>query len=175
MRILGIDCGTATTGWAVIEPIVSNHKTEQKEGKSGTGEAKYKVPVVIACGVINTHKFSPEEDRLRDLGESLLEIIVEFSPQDLAIEDIYFFKNAKTVIKVSQARGVVIYNAVKSNLKCFSYTPLQVKNIVTGYGKADKKQVMEAVNDIFHLGGKLTQDDAADALAVAYSHYMSLR
>lgn len=129
---------------------------------------------LIAYGIIKTHKLTPEVHRLADLGDSIGELIAEYRPNELAIEDIFFFRNAKTVIKVSQARGVVLYQAVKAGLECYSYTPLQVKQQITGHGKADKKQVLFMVNKLFSLDSKLTQDDAADAIAVAYCHAQRL-
>jgi crossover junction endodeoxyribonuclease RuvC len=153
MRILGIDCGTAITGWAVLET---------------------KGPKLLACGTIETSKYTPEEHRLLDLGSSIRELLEEFNPDDLAIEDLFFFRNATTVIKVSQARGVVIYEAAKKGLRYFSYTPPQVKQRITGYGKADKQQMIFMVNKILKLEEKVTQDDAADAVAIAYCHYLAV-
>jgi len=156
-RIIGIDCGTAINGWAVIEV---NHKSKVS---------------LISCGVIKTHKFTPEPDRLKDIGDSTAELIKEYNPKIMVLEDIFFFKNAKTVIKVSQARGVIIYQGLTNNLEIISYTPLQVKQQITGYGRADKKQIQFMVNTIFKLKTKLVQDDAADALAIAYCHYLNLK
>jgi crossover junction endodeoxyribonuclease RuvC len=156
-RILGIDCGTAITGWSILSIDLSA-----------------KTAKLIDCGIVQTHKLTPEEFRLQDLGDSIQQIITEYKPNQLAIEDIFFFKNAKTVIKVSQARGVVIYQAVSNGLSYHSYTPLQIKQRITGYGKADKKQMMFMVNSILKLKAEITQDDAADAVAVAYCHFLSL-
>jgi crossover junction endodeoxyribonuclease RuvC len=155
-KILGIDCGTAITGWAVIEP-----------GKN------INQPKLNGVGIVETHKLSPEEERLLDLGNSIADLIEEFEPDVVAIEDIFFNKNAKTVIKVSQARGVVIYKAVQKGVKYFSYTPPQIKQRITGHGRAKKDQVIYMINEIFSLKGDLVQDDAADALAIAYCHYLS--
>jgi crossover junction endodeoxyribonuclease RuvC len=157
--ILGIDCGTAITGWAIlaIDP--------QKDRKN---------PRLIDYGIIETHKLSPEQERLVDLGDSVSQLIEEYKPHQLAIEDLFFFKNAKTVMKVSQARGVVIYQAAKHGLSYHSYTPLQIKLGVTGYGRAQKEQIQEMVARIFNLASKKLQDDAADAIAVGYIHALSL-
>ncbi len=164
MKILGIDCGTAITGWAVLE-----YKSEKLRKNHNTNNLK-----LLECGTITTHKFTPEFDRLLELGESIEKLIKEFKPIEMAIEDIFYFKNAKTVIKVSQARGVVIFQAMKEGVRCIGYTPLQIKKGITGYGRAEKNQVMFMLNKIFNLKGKLKQDDAADALAVAYCHYLNL-
>jgi crossover junction endodeoxyribonuclease RuvC len=158
--ILGIDCGTAITGWAILEASALggvNRKLQLKD-----------------CGIITTHKYSPEVERLKELGDSIGELISEFQPTEMAIEDIFFFKNAKTVIKVSQARGVVIYKAVSAALQVFSYTPLQIKQTLTGHGRADKAQMMSMVNRVLGIAAEksITQDDAADAVAVGYCHYL---
>jgi crossover junction endodeoxyribonuclease RuvC len=161
ITILGIDCGVAITGWAIMEaPLISSKKINQ--------------PELVDYGIIETHKFSPEEHRLKDLGQSIQQLIKQYKPNHLAIEDLFFFKNAKTAMKVSQARGVVIYLAAQNNLEYHSYTPLQVKQHITGYGRAQKNQVIFMVNKIFSLGKKKIQDDAADAIAVAYSHFLRL-
>lgn len=161
ITILGIDCGTAITGWSIIQiPSAASSK-------------KHK-PQLIDYGIIETHKFTPEEERLRDLGDSVAELIKEYKPQHLAIEDLFFFKNATTVIKVSQARGVVIYQAAKHGLTYTSYTPLQIKQGITGYGRAEKNQVQFMVAKIFGIKGKKVQDDAADAIAVGYIHALTV-
>lgn len=136
--------------------------------------ANAKQPGLVAYGTVQTHKFTPEEHRLKDLGESIAELIGEYKPTQLAIEDLFFFKNATTVIKVSQARGVVIYEAAKAGLSLTSYTPLQIKQQLTGYGRAEKKQIMFMINTIFKLKAKVIQDDAADAIAAAYCHYLNI-
>lgn len=156
-RILGIDCGTAITGWSVLEYELAPRPRN---------------PKLISCGIIKTSKFSPEEHRLVDLGTSIVELIDELKPSELAIEDLFFFRNATTVIKVSQARGVVIYEAAKKGLSYSSYTPPQVKQQITGYGRADKTQMMYMINKILKIKNPITQDDAADAVAIAYSHFL---
>ncbi|MFW5702718.1 MAG: crossover junction endodeoxyribonuclease RuvC [Candidatus Dojkabacteria bacterium] len=153
--ILGIDCGTAITGWAVIEVFYSG-----------------KAPRLVDLGTIETHKFTPEAERLLDLGESINQLLEEFNPDEAAVEDLFFFRNATTVIKVSQARGVVLFSLAKSKIPHYSYTPLQIKQQLTSYGRAKKEQIIYMMNKIFSLKGKLKQDDAADALAVAYTHYL---
>lgn len=153
VRVIGIDCGTAITGWSILD-------------------VSAKECALIDYGVIETHKLSPEPDRLVDLGKSLAQLISEFSPTQMAIEDLFYFRNSTTVIKVSQARGVALYEASKAGLKIYSYTPLQIKQQLTGYGRAKKAQIIYMVNKIFKLGGSLKQDDAADAIAVGYTHYL---
>jgi crossover junction endodeoxyribonuclease RuvC len=160
ITILGIDCGTAITGWSILEFTTD----------SGNKKSK---PKLIQYGIIETHKLTPEEHRLRDVGDSIKELILEFKPQQLAIEDLFFFKNAKTVIKVSQSRGVVVYQSVSHGLSYHSYTPLQIKQQLTGYGRAEKSQIMFMVSKIFGLKSEKIQDDAADAIAVAYCQYLN--
>nr|WP_307774642.1 crossover junction endodeoxyribonuclease RuvC [uncultured Cetobacterium sp.] len=155
MRILGIDPGTAIVGYSILD---------FKENKFN----------LIKYGCIFTDKNLPMEDRLLQIFNELEIIIDEFSPQFMAVEELFFFKNNKTVISVGQARGVIILAGKKNNLKIESYTPLQVKMGITGYGKADKKQVQLMVQKILKLDEIPKPDDAADAIAVAITHANSL-
>lgn len=150
-RILGIDPGTAITGWGVLEL------------SGGTKR-------VIAYGVVRTKANTDMPQRLWKLHEELGELIVEFKPQVASVEDLFYFKNAKTVISVGQARGVAILTSVKKGLEVFEYTPLQIKQAITGYGRADKKQMQEMVKVLLNLEEVPKPDDAADALAAAYTH-----
>jgi crossover junction endodeoxyribonuclease RuvC len=154
MKILGIDPGTATTGWAVIEEIKKNTR-------------------LIACGCINTSKIHSDEERLVEIGKDLLSIIKKYKPDEAAIEDLFFFKNLKTAITVAQARGVILYEIKKNLVPLFSYTPLQVKQALTGYGRADKKQIQLMVKNILNLKCVPKPDDAADAVAIAICHINS--
>lgn len=163
MRILGIDCGTAITGWSIVDVPIGQQSSRQG------------VPKLIELGIVETHKLTPEQYRLQELGIGIRELIAEFKPQQIAVEDIFFFKNAKTVIKVSQARGVVIYEAMLAGLEYFSYTPPQVKQALTGYGRAEKTQIMSMLKVIFKLNVERLQDDAADAVAIAYCHWLTLK
>ena len=156
MRVLGIDIGTAITGWAIIEKTSNKYK-------------------VHGYGVIRTSSEIPMPLRLSNIYESLIHLIGEYKPSHLAIEDLFFFKNQKTVIKVGQARGVVIVAAVNKGLEVFDYTPLQVKQAVTGYGRADKQQIQKMVKMILGLKEIPKPDDAADALAVGLCHLNSMK
>ena len=156
MKILGIDPGTATTGWAVVEEIKKN-------------------PQLIACGCVNTSKFKSDADRLVEIGKDIAFLIKKYKPSEAAIEDLFFFKNLKTAITVAQARGVILYEIKKNGIPLFSYTPLQVKQALTGYGRADKKQIQEMVKNILKLKCVPKPDDAADAVAVAICHLHSAR
>lgn len=155
IRILGIDPGTAATGWAVLE--------EKKKG-----EAK-----LVAFGCVNTSKLKSDEERLLEIGKDIKTLIKKYKPDEAAVEDIFFFKNLKTAIAVSQARGVILYKIAKNKIPVQSYTPLQVKQALTGYGRADKKQIQIMVKNILKLKSIPRPDDAADAIAIAICHLNS--
>ncbi len=154
MKILGIDPGTATTGWAVVE---------EKKGN----------PKLVACGCITTSKTNSDADRLLEIGKDLETIVRKYKPSEVAVEDIFFFKNLKTVITVSQARGIVLYELAKKRIPIQNYTPLQVKQALTGYGRAEKKQIQVMVKNILKLKCVPQPDDAADAVAIAICHINS--
>lgn len=155
MRILGIDPGTAIVGYSIVD---------YKENKIK----------LIKYGCIFTDKHLSMEDRLFQIFNDLEKIIKEYQPELMAIEELFFFKNNKTIITVGQARGVIILVGRKNNLKIDSYTPLQIKMGITGYGRADKKQIQLMVQKILKLKEIPTPDDAADAIAVAITHINSL-
>lgn len=156
MRVIGIDCGTAITGWAVLE---------REEDRN--------IYNVIDYGVIRTSSKSPMPLRLSELYEDLNKLVKKHKPVEMAVESIFFFKNQKTVISVGQARGVTILAGVNLNLEVYDYTPLQVKQAITGYGRADKQQVQRMVKTILGLREVPKPDDAADALAVCICHLNS--
>lgn len=114
-------------------------------------------------------------DRLGTIYDALEEIIEEFSPEEMSIEELFFTKNVTNGILVGQARGVEILCAHKMGLRVFEYTPMQVKQAVTGYGRADKKQMQENIRMIFRLQELPKPDDAADAIGIAFTHAMSHR
>lgn len=156
LKILGIDPGTGIMGWGLIE-------------KNG-GEIR---PLKYGC--VKTPANSPLPDRLLKIYDSLCDIIKTNKPDCMAIEDLFFFKNQKTVMSVAQARGVAIICAKKHGMPVFEYTPLQVKQALTGYGRADKKQMQELVRITCKLKVCPKPDDAADALAIAITHAQSMR
>lgn len=156
MRILGIDPGTATTGWAVVEEVKKN-------------------PRLVACGCINTSKIKTDAERLVEIGHDIQKLLKKYKPAEAAIEDLFFFKNLKTAITVAQARGVILYEIKGNKLPLFSYTPLQVKQALTGYGRAEKKQIQIMVKNILKLKCVPKPDDAADAVAIAICHLNSRR
>lgn len=151
MKILGIDPGTATTGFGVIE----------KKGP----KLKF-----IDAGVISTPADMEMPKRLSEIYAGLQELIDHHKPNCVAVELLYFATNVTTAITVGQARGVVLLAASEASLSVGEYTPLQVKQAVTGYGKADKKQIQEMVKMILGLDGIPKPDDAADGLAIAITH-----
>ncbi|WP_300360691.1 crossover junction endodeoxyribonuclease RuvC [Fusobacterium sp.] len=155
MRILGIDPGTAIVGYSIVDYV--NSKMQ-----------------LIDYGCIYTDKNLPMEDRLLIIFNELEEIIKKYSPEHMAIEELFYFKNNKTVISVGEARGVIVLAGKKNNLKISEYTPLQVKIGITGYGKAEKKQVQLMVKTILKLKEIPKPDDAADAIAIAITHINSL-
>jgi crossover junction endodeoxyribonuclease RuvC len=149
--ILGIDPGTATVGFAFVE-------------------GKKKLPLIRDYGVLTTPPLKRESmpQRLLELGEDMEKLIQKYKPTKAVVEDLFFFKNAKTVITVAQSRGMLIYILTKNGVEVTSKTPLQVKQTLCGYGRADKKQVQEMVKKIYKLDKIPKPDDAADALALAW-------
>jgi crossover junction endodeoxyribonuclease RuvC len=156
MLILGLDPGTATVGYAILE----------KE-KNKMRSVKY--------GCIRTCAGDPAGDRLVCIEKELIKIVKEYQPNEAAIEKLFFMKNLKTAIAVSQARGVMMLALAKKKLPTFEYTPLQVKLTVTGYGQAPKLQVQRMVKGILGLKELPQPDDAADALAIAICHACQLK
>jgi crossover junction endodeoxyribonuclease RuvC len=156
MRILGIDPGYAITGVGIIETNGNKHH-------------------LVACEAIRTAAGTPFEERLFSLSKDLIAFIRTHQPQVAAIEELFFSTNAKTAIAVGQARGVAVLSAIQSGLKVFSYTPLQVKSAICGYGKADKNQVQYMVKRLLNLQAAPKPDDVSDALAIAICHSHSAR
>jgi crossover junction endodeoxyribonuclease RuvC len=148
MIILGIDPGTATTGFGVIE----------KKGKN---------LICLDCGTITTSKDLPSPERLKLLSAKLTKLVNKYQPQAMAVETVFFFKNLKTAMPVSEARGVILLTAAKKKLVIEEFTPLQVKMSICNYGRAEKKQVQRMVKEILNLEKIPRPDDAADALAIA--------
>ena len=163
MIILGIDPGTATTGYGVIKKI-RNPKSEIRNDLRCLG-----------YGCIKTSPDLNDGDRLKKINQELNRIIKNYKPKILAIESIYFFKNLKTALPVSQAKGVVLLTAAKKKIPVYEITPLQVKMAISGYGRADKRQVQKMIKTILNLREIPKPDDAADALAVAVSYVNSVK
>jgi len=154
MIILGIDPGTATTGYGVIE--VLNKK-----------KIKY-----VECGVISTDKKSLKGDRLKYINNALGKLIEKHRPDVLSLESLYFFKNVKTVMAVSQAQGVILLTAAKKKIPVCEFNPLQVKLAITGYGRAEKPEVQKEIKNLLNLESIPKPDDAADGLALAITYFL---
>lgn len=157
MIILGIDPGLATTGYGIIE-------------KNARGEFR-----AIDCGVILTPKEEGLPVRLALLEEGLQKILQKYHPDEVAMEELFFSKNITTGIAVAHARGVALLTCVKECGKLYEYTPMQIKQALTGYGKADKRQIQSVVTSMLRLKEIPKPDDAADALGVALCHGFSSR
>lgn len=151
MRILGIDPGYATIGYGIIEYDNFRFKT-------------------ISYGAITTTPEKIFPDRLCDIYDDVKTLIKTYNPVCLSIEKLYFNTNTTTAIDVAQARGVILLAARNNDLDIFEYTPLQVKQSITGYGRAEKHQVMEMVKNLLKLKAVPKPDDTADALALAICH-----
>ena len=151
MRILGIDPGYAIVGYGVVDYAKNRFAT-------------------VGYGAVTTKAKTPFETRLADIYNDILSIIDKYNPDELAIEKLYFNTNTTTAIDVAQARGVIVLAAHQKGLKISEYTPLQVKQAVTGYGRAEKHQVMEMIKSILSLKSVPKPDDTADALALAICH-----
>ena len=156
MKVLGIDPGIGRLGWAVVEKT----KTAEK---------------LIGCGCLETPANSPLPNRLQTIHLDLIKIIKKYQPEHLAIEDLFFAKNAKTAMSVGAACGAIILTASLSRLSIYHYTPLQIKSAITGYGQADKKQVEFMVIRLLKLKKIPKLDDTVDAIAAALTHLASLR
>lgn len=154
MRILGIDPGTGILGFGVIEVA---------RGKSQ----------LVDAGVIRTPVKEDDAVRLVTIYEELTEIIADTKPQQMSVEKLFFAQNVTTAMTVSQARGVVLLAGKQAGLEIYEYTPLQIKMAITGYGRADKKQIQEMVRVILGLKDVPKPDDCADAIAAALTHAQS--
>ena len=151
MRILGIDPGLAIVGWAVIDSERGNLYP-------------------VAYGAITTPAHTNFESRLLMIKKDLETVIDKYSPTEMAIEELFFNTNITTGIAVAEARGVILCTAFEKGLKISEYTPLQVKQAVVGYGKAEKQQVIAMVTSILKLKKPPRPDDTADAVAIAICH-----
>lgn len=159
MRILGIDPGTGILGFGVIDVDNANTKTF----------------TMVDAGVITTPAHTPHDERLEDIFNGLTEIIEATKPDACSIEKLFFTKNVTTAMSVAEARGVAILVARQHQVPIFEYTPPQIKQTLTGYGKADKKQVQEMVRLQLGLKDIPKPDDCADALAAAITHAIMAR
>ena len=154
MRILGIDPGVAIVGFGIIE---SDRNVQR----------------LVRCGVITTPAHTQLSYRLHSIYTDLTDLIKAFKPDAIAVEELFFNTNITTGISVAQARGVILLACYESGVPVFEYTPLQVKQAVVGYGRAEKAQAMDMVKRLLHLQDVPRPDDAADAVAIALCHARS--
>ena len=152
MRVLGIDPGFALVGFGIVE-------------KDDMGEMK-----ALDYGVISTPKEESFSTRLAMIYKGMCDLIDTYKPDAIAIEELFFFKNQKTVIPVAEARGVIVLASIQRLGEVYEYTPLQIKQALTGNGRAEKKQIQYMVTNILGLEKIPKPDDAADAVAVALTH-----
>jgi crossover junction endodeoxyribonuclease RuvC len=156
MRIIAIDPGYERLGIAIVE------KTTGKE-------------ILLFSDCLKTDPKIPHEERLKIIGEGISALIKKYKPDAMTIETLFFKTNAKTAMKVSEARGVMLYEAAKNNLKLVEFSPLQIKVAVTGYGKSDKNQVTEMVKRLIEIKRPIKYDDEYDAIAVGLTFFASYR
>ena len=156
MRILGIDPGLATMGWGVLDAEM---------GKNA----------LVECGAVITPPDMPTYRRLHHIFLGVKELIVKYQPEEIVFEELFFAKNITTAMNVSAARGVALCACAEAGLPLYEYTPMQIKQAVTGYGKADKLQVQQMVKMMLGLPKIIRPDDAADAVAAALTHAASGR
>ena len=151
MRVLGIDPGLATMGWGVVDAGARN-------------------PVFISCGIISTPPGMRLQERLSAIKRSIKELLEEYKPDEIVFEELFFSRNVTTALTVGAARGVAIAACAEFTPMLYEYTPMQIKQGITGYGKADKKQVQQMVKLLLNLKTVPKPDDAADALGAAICH-----
>jgi len=152
MIIIGIDPGTATTGYGVVKRKKYNNKKSFE---------------CLGFGCIKTKSDTPTPERLKLINNQLGKIIKKHRPNILAVESLYFFKNLKTAMPVSQAKGVILLTAAKKKIPVYEVTPLEVKMTIAGYGRATKKQIKKMIKTMLKIENKIKPIDAADALGVA--------
>jgi len=151
MRVLGIDCGTERTGYAVIESDGRLHR-------------------MVAAGCIRSSARDPLERRLLNIAGGLRDLIAEHRPDSAAVEEVFFAVNAKSALKLAHVRGVALLLIAEASVELAEYSPLEVKMSVVGYGRAGKWQVQQMVASLLRLAEPLTSEDASDALAIAICH-----
>jgi crossover junction endodeoxyribonuclease RuvC len=156
MRIIGIDPGTGILGFGIIE--VQKNKN-----------------ILVDAGVIRTPVKEDDAVRLQTIYDEISDIIAQTKPQEMSVERLFFAQNVTTAMTVAQARGVILLTAMQAGLVIAEYTPLQIKQALTGYGRAEKKQMQEMVRVLLGLKEIPQPDDCADALAAALTHAASIR
>ncbi|MCE3236999.1 MAG: ruvC [Vampirovibrio sp.] len=162
MRILGIDPGLGRVGFGLLD-IVPLGDPVQGFQPEGYGPCQW--------GVITTSKDKPDGARLQEIHDDLTCLMEQVKPDVVAIERLFYFRNATTMVPVAQARGVILMIVHRFGVPFYEYTPMQVKQAITGYGKSEKAEIQNALIDLLNLEKKPTPDDAADGLALAVCHY----
>ena len=155
MRILGIDPGIGITGYSIIEADCDDIR-------------------LISCGSIQTNKDLPQPKRLAEIYRDIKELCKTFRPQRAAIEQLFFFKNQKTIIPVAQARGVILAALEESGVEAGEYTPIVVKQVLTGHGRASKDEVKSMVKRFVELNPNIKLDDTVDSIAIGICHARNL-
>ena len=156
MRIFGVDPGSLHTGYGCIDTSGGRHR-------------------ILACGALSPPARSPFPEKLRALHDGLSALLAEHRPETVAIEDLFYARNARSALKLGHVRGVVMLAAAEAGLPVVEYAPAEVKRAVVGYGRAEKRQVQQMVSLLLGLGQPPSRLDVTDALAVAVCHAHSLR
>ena len=156
MRTLGIDPGSLKSGYGVVD---------EQQGQL----------TMVEYGVIRTKSDAPLAERLLTISQRVRELIDQYAPDDVAVEEVFMATNAQSSLKLGQARGAILLTAAQAGISVAEYTPLQVKQSVVGYGRAEKTQVQQMVKVLLRLTELPTPDDAADALAIAICHHHSVK
>jgi crossover junction endodeoxyribonuclease RuvC len=162
MKILGIDPGLGRVGFGLLE-IVHGNDRKAPNAHEPFGPCQW--------GVIATSKDKPDGARLQEIHDDLSEIIAQLQPDVVSVERLFYFRNVTTLVPVAQARGIILMIIHRFGLPVYEYTPMQVKQAITGYGKSEKKEIQETLVTLLGLEKKPTPDDAADGLALAVCHY----
>jgi crossover junction endodeoxyribonuclease RuvC len=156
MRIVGIDCGTERTGFGVIDTDGRSH-------------------LFVTAGVIRTKTVDPLHIRLKAIAKELRAVLATYSPEEVAVEEVFYAVNAKSALKLAHVRGVALLQAAEANLPVSEYSALEVKMSVVGYGRAEKQQVQMMVSSLLRMTGDFASFDVSDALAVAICHGTRMR
>lgn len=157
MRIIGIDPGMAIVGYCLMDFVSDDFENRH---------------TLVNCGSIQTNKNLNNSERLLEIHNDLKELLNTYKPEIAVVEQIFYFKNAKTIIPVAQARGVILMTLEMFNIPVYEYTPLVVKQTITGYGRSDKKDVKEMVKVLLSDQKLPKLDDTVDAIAIALCHTM---
>ena len=155
MKILGIDPGMAIVGYGLIETVNDSIN-------------------LLTSGSIQTDKKLPDSKRLLEIYNDLTTVVQKYQPDCASVEELFFFKNQKTIIPVAEARGVILTVLEKLNIPTYSYTPIQVKQVLTGYGRAEKKEVEQMVRLTLQSDKLPKLDDTVDAIAIAICHFRGI-